>query len=207
MKHRMSEGFGGRSLDDISLEELDKYVSERKLSENISTSRINEEDSVEIQGRDTSRNRDIPFNIIKNYGPLSERKYSPIFTKIDWNGYVRYDVRGWDSEMRAPKKGISFTEAEIKVIATVTMPVEYGVTIIDTYAGGKAKATIFENICRLSEATVRNECWTKEINIANWGYGLKVDMRKWTADHKKCGKGICITIDEFEKFRQYACNI
>ena len=207
MKHGMAEGFDERSLDDISLEELDKYVSERKLSENISTNRNKEEDSDEIKGSGTSRSRDIQFSIIKNYGPLSERKYSPIFTKIDWNGYIRYDVRGWDSEMKTPKKGISFTEAEIKVIATVAIPVEYGVTITDTYDGGKAKATIFENICYLSEATVKNECWTKEINIANWGYGLKVDMRKWTDDHKKCGKGICITVDEFEKLRQYACDI
>lgn len=39
--------------------------------------------------------------------------------------------------------------------------------------------------------------WTKEINLVSWnGAEPVLDMRAWSADHSKCGKGITITKKE-----------
>lgn len=39
--------------------------------------------------------------------------------------------------------------------------------------------------------------WTKEINMVSWnGNEAKYDIRAWSADHTKMGKGITLTKDE-----------
>ena len=39
--------------------------------------------------------------------------------------------------------------------------------------------------------------WIKEINLVSWnGNEAKYDIRAWSADHKKMGKGITLTKDE-----------
>ena len=39
---------------------------------------------------------------------------------------------------------------------------------------------------------------SKEVNVVDWGYGKKIDFRKWANNYTKCGKGISITAAEFE---------
>lgn len=42
--------------------------------------------------------------------------------------------------------------------------------------------------------------WHKEINIVSWNNGQpKVDIRDWSPDHKKMGRGINLTDAEAEK--------
>ena len=39
--------------------------------------------------------------------------------------------------------------------------------------------------------------WVKEINLVSWnGNDAKYDIRSWSADHTKMGKGITLTKDE-----------
>jgi hypothetical protein len=45
--------------------------------------------------------------------------------------------------------------------------------------------------------------WTKEINLISWnGAPPKYDIRDWSPDHEKMGKGITLTSDEMEKLLQ-----
>ena len=39
--------------------------------------------------------------------------------------------------------------------------------------------------------------WTKEVNLISWNGGApKYDIRDWSPDHEKMGKGITLTSDE-----------
>lgn len=41
--------------------------------------------------------------------------------------------------------------------------------------------------------------WTKEVNLVSWNSDEpKIDIRSWSPDHEKCGKGITLTADETE---------
>lgn len=40
--------------------------------------------------------------------------------------------------------------------------------------------------------------WTKELNLVSWnGREPKYDIRDWSPDHEKMGKGVTLTRDEF----------
>ncbi|MBO0447591.1 hypothetical protein IGJ55_000193 [Enterococcus sp. AZ170] len=55
---------------------------------------------------------------------------------------------------------------------------------------------IVEEIAILSENT---QGWRKEFNLVSWnGRPPKFDLRDWSADHEKMGKGITLTNEEFE---------
>ena len=46
-------------------------------------------------------------------------------------------------------------------------------------------------------------CWTKEINIISWnGAEGKVDIRSWSPDHSRMGKGISLTVEEFKALKE-----
>ena len=41
--------------------------------------------------------------------------------------------------------------------------------------------------------------WTKEVNLISWNGGdAKVDIREWSPDHSRMGKGVTLTMDELE---------
>lgn len=51
----------------------------------------------------------------------------------------------------------------------------------------------------LSEGT---RGWQTELNIVKWGDNdPKYDIRAWSPDHTKCGKGISLTADEISVLR------
>lgn len=55
---------------------------------------------------------------------------------------------------------------------------------------------IVRHIAVLSENTKTG--WKKELNIVSWnGNEPKYDIREWSADHVKMGKGITLTEDEY----------
>ena len=44
--------------------------------------------------------------------------------------------------------------------------------------------------------------WQIELNIVKWGDNEpKYDIRAWSPDHTKCGKGISLTADEISVLR------
>lgn len=149
-----------------------------------------------------SGGRSIHFNIVQNFGKLSERKNAPVFARVDWNGYIKYDLRTWNDDMTAPFKGITFDDEEIEMLYDDLNQFDFGRisnSVKREFAGGKAKAKFYDRISQLSESRENDATWNKEVNIIDWGYGKKVDFRKWTEDYDKCGKGLCITFEEAEK--------
>lgn len=45
--------------------------------------------------------------------------------------------------------------------------------------------------------------WQKEINMVSWnGREPKIDIRDWSPDHTKCGKGLTFTDEEIEELKK-----
>ena len=60
------------------------------------------------------------------------------------------------------------------------------------------KYEIIEKLGILSEST---KGWTKELNLISWNGGTpKYDIRDWSPDHEKMGKGITLTDEEAKKY-------
>ena len=58
----------------------------------------------------------------------------------------------------------------------------------------ESKYEITQSIACLSE---EKNGWTKELNLVSWnGNAPKYDIRSWSADHSKMGKGITLTKEE-----------
>ena len=50
--------------------------------------------------------------------------------------------------------------------------------------------------------------WATELNLISWnGAAPKYDIRKWTDDHEKMGKGISLTKSELEGLYELLRNI
>lgn len=62
------------------------------------------------------------------------------------------------------------------------------------------KYEIIEKLGILSEST---NGWTKELNLISWNGGTpKYDIRDWSPDHEKMGKGITLTDEEAKKLKE-----
>lgn len=62
------------------------------------------------------------------------------------------------------------------------------------------KFEIMENIGVLSESA---KGWTKELNRVSWnGREPKYDIREWSPDHQKMGKGVTFSEDEIKELKQ-----
>ena len=62
------------------------------------------------------------------------------------------------------------------------------------------KFEITEHIGTLSEGS---KGWTKEINKVSWNdREPKIDIREWSPDHTKMGKGITLTDEEAQKLKE-----
>ncbi len=45
--------------------------------------------------------------------------------------------------------------------------------------------------------------WTKELNLVSWNDGKpKFDVRQWSPDHEKMGKGISLSREEAEELKK-----
>ena len=68
---------------------------------------------------------------------------------------------------------------------------------------GEITFEIMEHIGVLDVIDNREEKWTKEVNIVAWNGGKpKIDIRDWSPDHSKMGKGITLSSDEIEKLKE-----
>ena len=67
------------------------------------------------------------------------------------------------------------------------------------------KFTITKHIATLSTSP---KAWTKELNLVSWnGAAPKYDLREWSPDHSKMGKGITLTKEELISLRIALENI
>lgn len=66
------------------------------------------------------------------------------------------------------------------------------------------KYEIVENIGILSES---DKGWKKEINIVKWGdFSPKYDIRDWSEDHSRMGKGLTFSKEELTKLKEVLNN-
>ena len=50
--------------------------------------------------------------------------------------------------------------------------------------------------------------WTKELNLISWnGREPKFDIRDWSPNRSKMGKGVTLTLDEVAALRKLIANI
>ena len=69
----------------------------------------------------------------------------------------------------------------------------------------EVKFEIVEEIAVLSES---EKGWKKELNIISWnGKEAKYDLREWSPDHEKMGKGVTLTNDELKSLRDLLNSI
>ncbi len=65
---------------------------------------------------------------------------------------------------------------------------------------GDIKFEITEHIGILSEGS---KGWTKELNRVSWNdREAKYDIRDWSPDHEKMGKGVTLSDEEFKKLKE-----
>ena len=64
------------------------------------------------------------------------------------------------------------------------------------------KYDIIETLAVLDDSDSRGG-WAKELNPISWnGNEPKYDLRDWSPDHEKMGKGVTLTEEEVQKLRE-----
>lgn len=128
--------------------------------------------------------------------------------KNDYNS--QYEVRGHNLGLMCEFYGIEHSElhrADVDALATGRLLVAM---MQDTERVRKAKRSsrmakdfefdIVEHIGVLAE---KSKGWKREINLISWGGAEpKIDIRDWSPDHTKMGKGISLSRDEIEKLKE-----
>ena len=72
-----------------------------------------------------------------------------------------------------------------------------------TFSEGTVEYTIHEQLAVLDRYEGREVPWAKEVNIVSWNGGQpKIDIRDWSPDHSKMGKGIALSAEEVEKLKE-----
>jgi hypothetical protein len=67
------------------------------------------------------------------------------------------------------------------------------------------KFEIIEEIGILSESS---KGWKKELNLISWNEREpKYDIREWSSDHEKMGKGITLSKEEFKALKELLSKI
>lgn len=57
----------------------------------------------------------------------------------------------------------------------------------------------YEIVDRIGVISVGRNGWSKEVNRVSWnGAEPKIDIRDWSADHSKMGKGLTFTLRDAE---------
>ena len=50
--------------------------------------------------------------------------------------------------------------------------------------------------------------WTRELNLVSWNGGkAKFDLREWSPEHDKMGKGVTLTEEEFQALKDALANM
>ena len=61
----------------------------------------------------------------------------------------------------------------------------------------------FEILKHIGVIAEKTKGWKREINLVSWkGAEPKIDIRDWSPDHSKMGKGITLTKEEIEKLKE-----
>lgn len=61
----------------------------------------------------------------------------------------------------------------------------------------------YEIIEKLGVLSTNQSGWTKELNLISWnGRPPKFDIRDWSPDHKKMGKGLTFSNEELKELQE-----
>jgi len=61
----------------------------------------------------------------------------------------------------------------------------------------------YEIVKKIGVLSTTEKGWSKEINLVSWnGRDAKFDLRDWSEDHSKMGKGVTLSKDEMEKLKE-----
>ena len=67
------------------------------------------------------------------------------------------------------------------------------------------KYEIKETVVVISESS---KGWKKELNLISWnGKEAKYDLREWSPDHEKMGKGVTLSSDEVKALKELLNSI
>lgn len=65
----------------------------------------------------------------------------------------------------------------------------------------------YEIIEQIGVLSISDKGWKKELNLVRWNDSeTKYDIRTWSPEHEKMGKGITLTKDEATKLRNILNN-
>ncbi len=177
-------------LDNFSFDDLEKELNTEKIIGDIYP------DNATIKNL-------YEFTIKQKYGRLSNRKKAPLFALVDWRGNVLYDLRYWKDDGN-PSKGITFTEEELQKLYNALKEFDFETIYDEPIRQCKTENSniiFLYMVAKLSTKYKRNNAWQKEVNLIDWGCGVKVDFRKWTLDYKQHSKGIRINLDELKSLK------
>ena len=66
----------------------------------------------------------------------------------------------------------------------------------------------YEIIKKIGVLSTSAKGWTKELNLVSWNENApKYDLRTWSPDHEKMGKGITLTEDELKALKALLSGI
>ena len=61
----------------------------------------------------------------------------------------------------------------------------------------------FEITDHLATLSTSPKGWTKELNLVSWNEKEpKYDIRDWSPDHSKMGKGVTLSMDEIKELKE-----
>jgi len=61
----------------------------------------------------------------------------------------------------------------------------------------------YEIVKQLGVINTTDKGWKKELNLVSWnGRDAKYDLRDWSENHERMGKGITLTKEEAEKLKE-----
>ncbi|QII82277.1 YdbC family protein [Jeotgalibaca arthritidis] len=65
----------------------------------------------------------------------------------------------------------------------------------------------YEIVAEIGVLSTSKSGWTKELNVVSWNGGEpKYDIRDWSPDHTKMGKGITLNEEEMGQLRLLIIN-
>ena len=61
---------------------------------------------------------------------------------------------------------------------------------------------------KIAVLSTNSKGWQKELNLVSWNNRpAKYDLREWSPEHDKMGKGVTLTEDEFQALKDALANM
>ena len=136
------------------------------------------------------------FEIIKKFGTIKDGSFEIQLNYVSWNGESpKYEIRRWTNKGTKPLKEFAFSFSEMQSIKKAIKCIK------NDYSNCLIKKEIINNLftCKIYdilEVLSESEQWIRTISIVDWKFGVRFDMRAWSADYKNVGKGISITFSQ-----------